>query len=147
METHKEIIKCPNCGHIREATAEMTKPFATYIHTCVKCGYVITESEWEKVSNQKYESRSIIDINNTKKIEIQTNKNGIVVEICNEIDGESTVCSTTLSKKEVILFIQQLKQLIHIDKNEFCECNSGFKLKNFDKCAICGGKWKGRKIK
>jgi len=26
-----------------------------------------------------------------------------------------------------------------------CECKHGFKLKNFDKCAMCGKKWKGRK--
>lgn len=49
METHKETIKCPNCGHIQEAIVEMTKPFATYIHTCEKCKFIITESDWEKV--------------------------------------------------------------------------------------------------
>jgi uncharacterized Zn finger protein len=53
METHTETIKCPNCGHIQEATAEMTKPFATFIHTC-KCGYIITESEWDKVCPEEY---------------------------------------------------------------------------------------------
>ena len=26
----------------------------------------------------------------------------------------------------------------------FCVCAHGFKKKNFDCCAICGGKWKGR---
>lgn len=26
----------------------------------------------------------------------------------------------------------------------FCVCPHGFKKKNYDSCAICGGKWKGR---
>jgi hypothetical protein len=54
METHKETIKCPNCGHIQEATVIHSQPFAKYIHHCLKCGYMIMESEWEKVYPQEY---------------------------------------------------------------------------------------------
>lgn len=48
-KAHPELIWCPECkeqqvGYILEAY-----PFPIYIHTCVKCKYVITESEWNPV--------------------------------------------------------------------------------------------------
>lgn len=42
-------IRCPECGKIQEAKVEHTYPFATYVHFCVKCEYVILESEWQEV--------------------------------------------------------------------------------------------------
>lgn len=47
-----QTILCPRCG-LRQ-TAYVTKhPLAfwlTYVHVCLRCEYVITESEWREVS-------------------------------------------------------------------------------------------------
>ena len=48
-ETHSERIRCPECGQEQDATVQHTRPFWTYVHDCVKCGYTIMESEWEVV--------------------------------------------------------------------------------------------------
>ncbi len=45
----KQKIICPNCGMIQTATVILTKPFATYLHTCINCEYEIMESEWNEV--------------------------------------------------------------------------------------------------
>ncbi|MBP1615777.1 MAG: hypothetical protein H6Q13_3225 [Bacteroidetes bacterium] len=44
----KEVeIICPECGSVQKALENYTtQPFATYIHTCRECGYIIEESEW-----------------------------------------------------------------------------------------------------
>lgn len=52
MISHIETIKCPNCGSIENAQVEHTQPFYNYTHQCSKCGYIITESEWEKIREQ-----------------------------------------------------------------------------------------------
>ena len=44
---HTEIIKCPQCGLIQPAIVEHTFPWFSYVHHCVRCKYIITESEWE----------------------------------------------------------------------------------------------------
>ncbi len=47
--SHTETIRCPSCLAIQEATVDHTTwPFDTYVHNC-QCGYIITESEWDKV--------------------------------------------------------------------------------------------------
>lgn len=43
------MIKCPSCNTIQGAIIECTFPFATYIHECEKCKYVIMESEWNEI--------------------------------------------------------------------------------------------------
>lgn len=48
-ETHIEKIQCTECNHIQDATVEHTIPFYSYVHNCEKCGYVIMESEWNKI--------------------------------------------------------------------------------------------------
>ncbi len=48
MNTHAETILCPNCGREQVAIVEHTQPWWTYIHNC-DCGYIIMESEWERV--------------------------------------------------------------------------------------------------
>lgn len=45
---HMEIIKCPECKKIQKAFVEHGFIFNTYIHECLKCKYVIMESEWNK---------------------------------------------------------------------------------------------------
>jgi uncharacterized Zn finger protein len=47
-ESHVETIRCPSCGSTETATVEHLWPFDSYVHDC-KCGYVITESEWNSV--------------------------------------------------------------------------------------------------
>lgn len=46
----RETICCPKCGEIEKATVEFraADPFPIYVHKC-RCGYTITESEWETV--------------------------------------------------------------------------------------------------
>lgn len=45
-------IQCPNCGMICEAVIQWWDnfPFASYVHTCEHCGYIITESEFEVIN-------------------------------------------------------------------------------------------------
>ena len=43
------MIKCPSCDTVQAAYVEHTEPFDTYIHDCVKCEYIIMESEWDVV--------------------------------------------------------------------------------------------------
>lgn len=57
---HQETIKCPNCEKHTEATVEHTAPFWSYVHEC-ECGYIITESEWEKVESIKYQMDEAIN--------------------------------------------------------------------------------------
>lgn len=47
---HVEIIICPNCKTEQKAKVLHTDPFNSYVHTC-KCGFIITESDWEEVEN------------------------------------------------------------------------------------------------
>lgn len=44
---YKVKIKCPECGKICDAEVENHFPFASYVHECEHCGYMITESEWD----------------------------------------------------------------------------------------------------
>lgn len=45
---HIEKIVCPECEAVQDAIVEETVPFFTYIHSCVNCDYVITESDWQR---------------------------------------------------------------------------------------------------
>jgi len=45
---HTETICCPNCNNIQKAEVTNGIPFATYIHECTNCAYMIMESEWKK---------------------------------------------------------------------------------------------------
>lgn len=51
LETHDEVIICPECMQEDLATVAHTIPFWTYIHHCGNCGYIIMESDWNKVIN------------------------------------------------------------------------------------------------
>jgi len=42
-------IRCPECRKIQRAVIHRGIPFDTCIHHCIKCGYVIMESEWQEV--------------------------------------------------------------------------------------------------
>ena len=48
---HVERIRCYECQHEQLAIVEHGQPFNTYIHTCVRCGYIIMESVWEQVKD------------------------------------------------------------------------------------------------
>lgn len=48
-EYHIERIKCPMCAKKQQAKVEHTVPWYSYVHHCFSCGYIIMESEWEKV--------------------------------------------------------------------------------------------------
>lgn len=44
-------IQCPQCGKTCDAVIQWWDnfPFASYVHTCEYCGYIITESEFEVI--------------------------------------------------------------------------------------------------
>ena len=48
----KEVkLECPECGSIEIAVEDYTTaPFPTFLHRCNKCGYVIMESEWNRIT-------------------------------------------------------------------------------------------------
>lgn len=51
FEGLKEVdIMCPECNNIEPAIEDYTtQPFATYMHTCSKCGFMISESDWNVI--------------------------------------------------------------------------------------------------
>lgn len=46
---HTVKIECPNCSTQQTAFVEYNEPFNSYVHTCEKCNYIITESEWMEI--------------------------------------------------------------------------------------------------
>jgi Zn ribbon nucleic-acid-binding protein len=44
-------IICPKCGEMQHAAVTWGEPdpYPTYVHECIACGYIITESEWDEV--------------------------------------------------------------------------------------------------
>lgn len=51
-DSHEEVICCPECGTVQVANVLHSVPFATYIHHCIHCEYVIMESDWDRVEMQ-----------------------------------------------------------------------------------------------
>jgi rubredoxin len=52
VKTSKQNIKCPACGAVNYDVKVEQGPilgFDNYVHECIVCGYVITESHWEEV--------------------------------------------------------------------------------------------------
>ena len=50
--TVKEIkIKCPKCDTVQDAVLKWQWNWR--VHTCEKCGYTITESEWQEVKRKQ----------------------------------------------------------------------------------------------
>lgn len=47
-----DVIRCPRCETVQYADVEKTPyaPRPAFVSGCVKCEYVITESEWNEVS-------------------------------------------------------------------------------------------------
>lgn len=43
---HMEKIKCPECGFVQWAKVEHTFPWLSYVHECIKCNWIIMESDW-----------------------------------------------------------------------------------------------------
>lgn len=60
MSEHTEYIHCPNCGEIEQAEVLHTMPWYSYVHFCTKCGYTITESEWNKATEEEVRSYQIM---------------------------------------------------------------------------------------
>jgi ribosomal protein L37E len=46
-EYHVERIICPECGVAQQAKVAHLVPWHVRFHDCKKCGYPITETEWE----------------------------------------------------------------------------------------------------
>lgn len=61
MQSHIEIIQCPECDHIQEAIVEHSIPWHTYVHICDKCKYIIMESEWNVVPWIKWEEYKFME--------------------------------------------------------------------------------------
>lgn len=49
----KETIRCPKCSKMCKAIVEWDEdfPFASYVHNCEHCGYIIMESEWNRIGD------------------------------------------------------------------------------------------------
>jgi len=45
----KEVIRCPTCGYVQNAKINTDHIWSVYMHKCGKCGYEITESEWDPI--------------------------------------------------------------------------------------------------
>lgn len=43
-------IICPECKKKQIASVLDTVPFLTKVHSCIKCKYIIMESEWEELT-------------------------------------------------------------------------------------------------
>ena len=54
-ESHIEKIICPECKSIQTATVEHTPLWNSYVHECTECGYIIMESEWDRVDGRERE--------------------------------------------------------------------------------------------
>jgi len=58
LASHEESIQCPGCNSIQLATVQHTQPFATKIHHCTNCEYIIMESDWCKINpNEQTQTR------------------------------------------------------------------------------------------
>lgn len=46
-----DTIQCPGCDTIQAAQVVQVEgaPFASFVHECAACGYIILESEWDVV--------------------------------------------------------------------------------------------------
>lgn len=45
-------IVCPECGRVQGAAVEyLAGCLPVYVHVCIGCGYLITESEWDEVED------------------------------------------------------------------------------------------------
>jgi hypothetical protein len=56
IETSRtEKIICPNCAQIQDAQVIYYKgdPWESYVHNCIRCQYVIMESEWHLMKRMK----------------------------------------------------------------------------------------------
>lgn len=49
ISSHTELVICPECSITQPTEVVHSWPWYSYVHTCVKCGYVIMESEWQEV--------------------------------------------------------------------------------------------------
>lgn len=54
VDSHKELIICPNCDSIEIATVEHTFPWASFVHECVECKNIIMESEWNRAEDDRF---------------------------------------------------------------------------------------------
>lgn len=61
IKSHNELIKCPQCDINQFATVEHSIPFFTYTHHCGKCGYIICESDWERVIQPEVKPEPVND--------------------------------------------------------------------------------------
>lgn len=62
-----DIIICPQCDTRQEAAVSLNEgdPWWTMVHTCVKCEYVIMESEWEREGENSTAMRGAWDADPT----------------------------------------------------------------------------------
>lgn len=56
-KSHEETIECPTCEQVQTAKVFHTSPYWTYIHECLSCKYLIMESEWNKVEDNKMKTK------------------------------------------------------------------------------------------
>ena len=52
MKSHIERIVCPMCGAIQDVVVEHTTPWFSFVHECISCEYIISESEWDSIDEE-----------------------------------------------------------------------------------------------
>lgn len=50
-ERHTEHIVCPQCGKVCTAEVKKSLPWNILVHRCEHCGFLIMESDWERVES------------------------------------------------------------------------------------------------
>ena len=107
-KSHEETIECPTCEQVQTAKVFHTSPYWTYIHECLSCKYLIMESEWNKVEDNKMK---------TKREKI----------IAVDFDGTCVTHSFPEIGEDVILAVESLKFLtvIHGIKLILWTCRGG----------------------
>jgi len=53
MPDYNVKIICPQCQSIQDANVEPCWTWDVYIHKCTECKYIIMESEWNEIQNNK----------------------------------------------------------------------------------------------
>lgn len=61
-KTVRDTIECPVCRVIQDAIIEFSSefPHASYVHHCINCTNIITESEWNSVKETINEKRQMV---------------------------------------------------------------------------------------
>jgi hypothetical protein len=119
MEHHFENIKCAECGKVQQAIVEHSEPFYTYVHTCVSCGYVIMESEWNRLTEPLHDE-DIFKWLKDKNYQTETHEG---YQMYFDIDMPKILNDYYEYKMNTPMKGKTLKE--HLSKSDSCCCKQG----------------------